>query len=199
MRIIRRLYDWVLGWSKSRWGAVALFCIAFAESSFFPVPPDVLLIALCLGLSARSLRYAAICTAGSLLGAILGYGIGHYLWQTPGVADFFFDVIPGFSHESYRTISGLYDKYNFWVVFTMGFTPLPYKVATITAGIFNINFVMFLLASTVSRGARFFLIAWLIWRFGQPVKTFIDKYFNWLALAFTVLLVGSFLLIGCLL
>ena len=202
MNIVKRLYDWVLSWGDSRWGWLALFLLAFAESSIFPSPPDVLLIALCLGVAARSFRYAAICLAGSVLGAMVGYAIGFFLWQTPSgeytaLADFFFQHV--FSVEGFEQVSALYDKYNFWIVFTAGFTPLPYKIFTVSGGLFHINFGMFVVASVVSRGLRFFLIAWLIWRFGAPIKTFIDKYFNWLAIAFTVLLIGSFLLIGKLL
>ncbi len=193
----RRLYHWVLSWAESPWGPVALFILAFAESSFFPIPPDVLLIALCLGCIARSLRYAFICSVASVLGALLGYAIGHFLWQTPSgeftaVADFFFRVIPGFTEAEYLKIKQMYDQYNFWVVFTAGFTPIPYKLITITAGVFRINLPMFVVASVVSRSLRFFLIAWLIKRFGAPIKMFIDKYFNLLAIAFTVLLIGSF-------
>ncbi len=199
MNPIKRLYDWMLSWGHSRWGAVALFCFAFAESSFFPIPPDVLLIALCLGAVARSFRFAAICTMGSVLGAVLGYAIGYLAWQTPSgeyasLAHFFFNHV--FSVEAFEKVGALYDRYNFWIVFTAGFTPLPYKIFTITGGLFHINFVMFLLASAISRGMRFFLIAWLIWKFGAPIKGFIDKYFNLLAILFTVLLIGSFVLIG---
>lgn len=199
MNIFKRLYDWMLSWGESRWGAVALFCFAFAESSFFPIPPDVLLIALCLGAAARSFRFAAICTAGSILGAIAGYGIGFFLWQnTAGeytaLAQFFFDHV--FTIEAFERVGALYDRYNFWIVFTAGFTPLPYKLFTVTGGLFHINFAMFLVASVVSRGMRFFLIALLIWKFGAPIKSFIDRYFNLLAVAFTVLLVGSFVLVS---
>lgn len=199
MNWIKRLYDWMLSWGSSRWGAWALFCFAFAESSFFPIPPDVLLIALCLGAVTRSFRFAAICTLGSIIGAIGGYTLGYFAWQTaPGeytaLAHFFFNHV--FSVEAFEKVGALYDQYNFWIVFTAGFTPLPYKIFTITGGLFHINFVMFLLASIVSRGLRFFLIAGLIWKFGAPIKGFIDKYFNLLAIAFTVLLVGSFLLLG---
>ena len=98
--------------------------------------------------------------------------------------------------EAFEKVGALYDQYNFWIVFTAGFTPLPYKIFTITGGLFHINFVMFLIASIISRGLRFFLIAGLIWKFGAPIKGFIDKYFNLLAIAFTVLLVGSFFLLG---
>ncbi len=199
MNIVKRLYDWMLSWGESRWGAVALFLFAFAESSFFPIPPDVLLIALCLGAVARSFRFAAICTAGSILGAMLGYAIGFFAWQTTAgeytaLAHFFFNHV--FSVEAFEKVGALYDQYNFWIVFTAGFTPLPYKIFTITGGLFHINFVMFVIASIISRGLRFFLIAGLIWKFGAPIKGFIDKYFNLLAIAFTVLLVGSFFLLG---
>ena len=198
--MLKKCYNWVLSWADSKWGTLALFILAFAESSFFPIPPDVLLIALCLGATARSFRYALICTAGSILGAMAGYAIGFFLWQTPSgeftaIADFFFRVIPGFSPEEYHKISVLYDQYDFWIVFTAGFTPLPYKLITITSGVFDINFLMFLFASIISRGLRFFLFAWLIWRYGAPIKSFIEKYFNWLAIAFTVLLIGGFVAI----
>lgn len=199
MNPLKRLYDWMLSWGNSRWGALALFGFAFAESSFFPIPPDVLLIALCLGAVARSFRFAAICTLGSVTGAMLGYAIGFFAWQTTGgeytaLAHFFFNHV--FSVEAFESVGALYDRYNFWIVFTAGFTPLPYKIFTITGGLFHINFAMFLIASAISRGLRFFLIAWLIWRFGAPIKSFIDKYFSLLAIAFTLLLVGSFVLLG---
>lgn len=197
----KRLYNWVLSWSESPYGTLALFILAFIESVFFPIPPDVLLIALALGASARSFRFALMCSVGSVLGAIVGYGMGHYVWLTStgeftGFANFFFNNIPGFTHHMYDRIKGLFDEWNFWVIFTAGFTPIPYKVFTITAGVFDVNFIMFLIASVISRSARFFLIAWLIWKFGPSIKSFIDKYFNLLAIAFTVLLIGGFVLIS---
>lgn len=199
MNIAKKLYDWMLSWGESKWGATALFLFAFAESSFFPIPPDVLLIALCLGAAAKSFKYAAICLGGSLIGALAGYALGFFLWQTPSgeytaLADFFFNNV--FSVEGFTRVAELYDKYNFWIVFTAGFTPLPYKLFTISGGLFHINIAMFLIASVVSRGLRFFLIAGLIWKFGEPIKRFIDKYFNLLAIAFTILLVGSFFLVS---
>ena len=195
--MIKRLYDWVLSWSSSRWGWLALFIIALCESSWFPIPPDILLIALCLGATKRSFRFAGITLLGSIIGAMLGYAIGHFLWTTPAgeataIANFFYNNV--FSQQSFNNVASLYDKYNFWIVFTAGFTPLPYKLFTIAGGMFDINFVMFLIASTISRGLRFFLIGWLIWRYGQPIKVFIDKYFNLLATLFTALLVGFFAL-----
>ena len=189
----------MLSWGNSKWGALALFVLAFAESSFFPIPPDVLLIALCLGAVKRSFRFALICLVGSIIGAAGGYAIGYYLWQnTAGeytaLANWFFAHV--FTEESFLQVKGLYDEYDFWIVFTAGFTPLPYKLFTISGGLFKIDLVMFFVASIISRGLRFFLIAGLIWKFGAPIKTFIDKYFNLLAILFTVLLIGGFFLIA---
>lgn len=191
--MIKRLYNWILSWSESRWGWLALFVIALFEASWFPLPPDILLIALCLGATKKSFRFASLCLTGSLLGAALGYSIGYYLWTTPAgdptvVANFFYNHV--FSVESFNNVGSLYDRFNFWIVFTAGFTPLPFKLFTIAGGMFHINFVMFIIASIVSRGMRFFLIAWLIWKFGAPIKSFIDKYFNLLATLFTILLIG---------
>lgn len=190
--VVRKIYDWVLHWADTPWGGVALFILAFAESSFFPIPPDVLLIALCLGAPKKSMKYALICVVGSVSGAMLGYGIGHWAWE--GVMnDWFIPAV--FSQEAFDSVGAMYEQWNFWAVFTAGFTPIPYKLFTIAAGAFNINFVMFVLASIVGRGGRFFLVAFLIWKFGPSIKSFIDKYFNLLAIAFTVLLVGGFVLV----
>lgn len=195
--MVKRLYNWILSWSESRWGWLALFTIALFEANWFPLPPDILLIALCLGATKKSFRFATLCLAGSILGAALGYGIGYFLWTTPAgeasaIANFFYDHI--FSVESFNNVGALYDRFNFWIVFTAGFTPLPFKLFTIAGGMFHINFPMFIIASIVSRGLRFFLIAGLIWKFGAPIKGFIDKYFNLLATLFTILLIGFTLL-----
>ncbi len=195
--MIKRLYNWILSWSDSRWGWLALFTIALFEASFFPLPPDILLIALCLGATKRSFRFATICLVGSVLGAALGYMIGYFLWTTPSgeataLANLFYEYI--FSVDSFNNVGALYDRFNFWIVFTAGFTPLPFKLFTIAGGMFHINFLMFIIASIVSRGMRFFLIAWLIWKFGAPIKSFIDKYFNLLATLFTIILIGFTLL-----
>jgi len=197
MKFIRNIYDWMLHWAETPYGPIALFALAFAESSFFPIPPDALLIALALGMRSKSFKFAAICTLASVLGALLGYAIGHFVWwNNPGefsqVAYFFFDNIPGFTTELFSKVQGLYDEWNFWIIFTAGFTPIPYKIFTITGGAFNINLVLFVIASIVSRAGRFFLVAFLIWKYGEHIKGFIDKYFNWLAIGFTVLLVGGF-------
>jgi len=197
MNIIRKLYDWVLHWAETPYGALALFLLAFAESSFFPIPPDALLIALVLGARTKAFRLAANCTLGSVVGAIAGYAIGNFLWWTPsneftGLALFFFEHIPSFHQDAFYSVQKLYEQYDFWIIFTAGFTPIPYKVITITSGAFDISMVMFLVASIISRGARFFLVAFLIWKFGPQIKTFIDRYFNLLAIVFTILLIGGF-------
>ncbi len=200
MKLLRKLYDWVLHWAETPYGPLALFVLAFAESSFFPIPPDALLIALVLGATSKAFKFALNCTVASVLGALLGYTIGHFLWWTPSneftsIAMFFFNNVPGFTEKVFFDVQRMYNEYNFWIVFTAGFTPIPYKVITISSGAFNINLMMFIVASVISRGARFFLVAFLIWKFGPQIRDFIDKYFNWLAVAFTVLLIGGFVAI----
>ncbi|NGY38271.1 DedA family protein [Flavobacterium sp. XN-5] len=200
MNWLRDLYDWVLSWAQTKYGASVLFILAFVESIFFPIPPDILLIALALGHSSNAFKYALLCTLGSVSGAFIGYSIGNYSWLTAtgefsAFANFFFDSVPGFSVELYESIRSLFVEWDFWVIFTAGFTPIPYKVFTITAGAFNINIMMFALASIISRGARFFLIAWLIWKYGASIKLFIEKYFNLLAITVTAVLIGGFVLI----
>jgi len=204
MNWVKRLYNWVLEWAESPYGPIALFIFAFVESIFFPIPPDVLLIALALGNPQKSFRFALNCSLGSVSGATLGYALGYYTWiastgDFTGFANFFFHHVPGFTVELYQRIQLLFDTWDFWVIFTAGFTPIPYKVFTITAGVFQINFMMFLIASAVSRTARFFLVAFLIWKYGPSIKGFIDRYFNLLAVGFTVCLIGGFVLIKYLL
>jgi membrane protein YqaA with SNARE-associated domain len=200
LKFLRKLYDWVLHWAETPYGSIALFLLAFAESSIFPIPPDALLIALVLGATSKAFKFALNCTIASVLGALLGYAIGYFLWWGSGnnfssVAIFFFDNVPGFSEKVFWDVKSLYDEFDFWIIFTAGFTPIPYKVITISSGAFDINLIVFAIASVVSRGARFFLVAFLIWKFGPAIKSFIDKYFNWLAIAFTILLIGGFVVI----
>ena len=198
MKYIRKIYDWVLHWAETPYGPLALFLLAFAESSFFPIPPDALLIALALGARSKSFKFAAICTIASVLGALLGYAIGYFVWwegvnQFSSVANFFFANIPGFTEQLFFQVKELYDEWNFWIIFTAGFTPIPYKVFTISGGAFDVNIFLFVIASLVGRAGRFFLVSFLIWKFGKQIERFIDKYFNWLAIGFTVLLVGGFI------
>ncbi len=196
----RKLYDWVLSWAEKPSARAALFILAFAESSFFPVPPDVLLIPLVLGYRRKWFNLALTVTAASALGGAFGYLIGHFLWWAgpdipSGVAEFFFRNIPGFSEKVFWKMQARYAEYGFWIVFTAGFTPIPYKIFTISSGAFDLSFITFMIASVISRGARFFLISFLVFRFGEPIKRFIDKYFNWLALLFAILLILGFILL----
>ena len=191
MKWIRKLYDWVLHWAETPYGPAALFLLAVAESSVFPIPPDVLLIALALGLPRRSFYFAMLCTVGSVLGGMIGYLIGYQFWQWVG--DFFFRYI--FSEAAFQTVQNLYQKNAFLSIFISGFTPIPYKVFTISAGVFEINFLTFFLASLLGRASRFYLVAAVLFKFGTPVKNLIDKYFNLFTVIFTILLVGGFILL----
>ncbi len=188
--LVRRLYDWVLHWADTPYAVPALALLAFAESSFFPIPPDVLLIAVCLGLPRRALFFALVCSVASVLGGIAGYGIGALAWGQ--VDELFFRWVPGFTPERFAEVQHLYVTWGIPIVFTAGFSPIPYKLFTITSGVMDQPLVPFILASAAGRSARFFLVAWLIRRFGEPIRVFIDRYFNWLALAFSLLLVGGF-------
>ncbi len=191
--IIRRLYNWVLRWANSRYSIPALFTLAFAESSCFPIPPDVLLIALCVSKPARALLYSAITTIGSVLGGICGYFIGMKVWEY--TSNFFFTYIPGFTPESFNHVKSLYNDNAFLAVFVSGFTPIPYKVFTIAAGVCKISFIVFIISSVLGRGLRFFIVGGLIKIFGEPVKKFINKYFNLLTILFTILLIAGFLIL----
>jgi len=188
--IVRRLYEWVLHWAHTPYGIWALFVLAFTESSFFPIPPDVLLIALALSIPAKSFRYALICSAGSVLGGLFGYFIG---WQLMDLVGFpimkFYGIL-----EQYETVRQSYEEYNAVIVFIAAFTPIPYKLITITAGAFKLNILTFTIASLIGRSARFFLVAWLIHRFGQRIKEFIEKYFDILSLVFVGLVVLGFII-----
>ncbi|MFZ3072166.1 MAG: YqaA family protein [Thermodesulfobacteriota bacterium] len=192
MNILRRLYDWVLSWAHTPYGIPALFILAFVESIFFPIPPDVLLIALCVALPAKSFRYAVVCSVGSVLGGVFGYLIGFYFMDTVG---YHIVKIYGLS-ENYIYIQGLYSKYDAWAVAIGGFTPIPYKAFTISAGAFKIDFTVFLVASALSRSARFFIVAGLIYRYGPTIKKYIDKYFNIFTFVFIALLILGFLVLG---
>ncbi len=191
---LRRLYHWVLGWADRPGGPAALFGIAVAEASFFPIPPDVLLIPLAIGKPARSWWFAALCTAGSVLGAAGGYAIGAGLYETVGEPILHFY---GYSAE-YARLGELYDSNLILTLGTAGFTPIPFKVFTIAAGGFGVSFPAFLAVSAVSRGARFFVVAALIRIFGPQIRNFIERHFNWLSLALAAAIVGGFLLLGLL-
>ena len=188
----RHLYNWVIHFADTKHGPIALFCLSFAESSFFPIPPDVLLAPLTLGAPKKWLRFALACSIASVLGGICGYCIGMFLWGQIG--PWFFEHLShiGFTPENFQKFQDGYDKYDFTIVFTCGFTPLPYKVCTISAGVAEISFIGFLVASAISRSARFFIVAGLFGWKGETIRPFIEKYFNWLSLLFVLLLIGGF-------
>jgi membrane protein YqaA with SNARE-associated domain len=189
--IVRRLYDWVLSWAQTPYGVPALFLIAVAESSFFPIPPDVLLIALALAIPTKAYRYALWCTVGSVLGGILGYYLGFAMWDVVEPL-----LIPSvFSQEKFEEVTGIYDEYGIPFVFVAAFTPIPYKVFTVAGGVAEINLPAFIVTSIIGRGARFYLVATVIRRYGDLAKDLIDRYFNLFTVAFTLLLVGAFLLL----
>lgn len=185
---LHRLYHWVLGWADRPGGTWALFGIAFAESSFFPIPPDVLLIPLALGNVRRSLWFALVCTAGSVAGAMLGYVIGSTLFASIGQP--LLELYDGMGH--YEELGHLFDENLLVTLGTAGFTPIPFKVFTIAAGAFAVSFPAFVTISALSRGARFFLVAGLIRMFGEPIRAFIERYFNLLTILFVILLVLGF-------
>jgi membrane protein YqaA with SNARE-associated domain len=189
--MLRGLYDWVLHWAATPYGSWALFLLALSESSFFPIPPDVLLIALAVAIPEKAFKYALICSIGSVLGGCLGYLIGLQFMTSIGEKIIVFYGL----NQKVAYIAELYSTYDAWAIGIAGFTPIPYKVFTISAGAFKINFWVFIVASIVSRSARFFLVGGLIFIFGSQIKSFIDRYFDILAIAFTVLLVGGFILI----
>lgn len=187
---LRRLYDSCMKWISGPRGEWALFFIAFVESSFFPLPPDVFLIAMCVSRSQRAFRYAAVCSVGSVLGGALGYGLGFWFMDSVGMA-----IIDWYGlSDKFELVRHYFQQYDAWIVGTAGFTPIPYKLFTITAGAVHSHFLTFILVSLLSRSARFFLVAALIWKFGPAIQKFIDRYFNILSILFMVLLIGGFLL-----
>ena len=189
--MFRKSYDWVLHWAGTPYAIPALGIISFVESSFFPIPPDVLLIAMVVAVPTIWFRAALVCSITSVLGGMLGYLIG---WQ-------FMDLIGMRIVELYHfqpqfeKIGSMYNEHQAWAVAAAGFTPLPYKVFTIAAGAFRIDFLIFVLASAVSRSARFFIVAALIYKFGPPVKALIEKYFNLFTIVFFILLVLGFVVL----
>lgn len=189
--MVKRLYDWVLSWAERPGGIWALFLLALCESSFFPIPPDILLIALTVGAPLRAFYFVLVCSAGSLLGGIGGYLIG---WQFMDAIGERIIAFYGLA-DKVDYIAALYKHYDAWAVSIAGFTPLPYKLFTISAGAFGVDFSVFVIASAVSRTLRFALLGGLIYWLGPGIKRFIDRYFNLLATTFTLLLVAGFVVI----
>jgi membrane protein YqaA with SNARE-associated domain len=187
--LMRRLYDWTVGWADKKSSDYALFAIAFMESSFFPVPPDVLLIPLVASQPKKWWKKALVCTLGSVCGAFLGYAIGYLFYEAAGLAIVnFYDL-----HEAVKIVGEKYSQNAFLTIFAGAFTPIPYKAMTISAGIFKISLLTLFTASLIGRAMRFFLVAAALRLFGDKIKNVIERYFNILSIIFFVLLVGGFI------
>jgi membrane protein YqaA with SNARE-associated domain len=189
--MFRNLYDWTMKQAAGKHALPALAVVSFAESSFFPIPPDVMLIPMVLARPERAWLIAGVCTLASVLGGVLGYAIGYFLFATLGqmIIDFY-HLQSGF--EAYRI---MFAEYGLWIILVKGLTPIPYKLITIASGVFKFDFLIFMLASLVTRGVRFFGVAALLWKFGAPIREFIDKRLTVLGYGFLGLLVGGFVVV----
>ena len=193
--MLRRLYDWTLNLAEKPAAKAWLAFISFLESSIFPIPPDVMLMPMCMAKREKSFLYAAIATGSSIIGGIVGYAIGAFFFLTIGQA-----IIEFYGLQSAFDVTR--DRFNdqgVWWVMIAGFTPLPFKVITIVSGVTTMPLIPFIIASIIGRAGRFFLVAALFWWFGAPIKNFIEKWFNILAISFVILLVGGFVVLKYLL
>ena len=191
MNFLKRTYNWTLEKAQHKNAKWYLSLISFAESSFFPIPPDILLIPMALASKANALFYAFICTLFSVLGGILGYVIGYFFYNSVGI------YIVDFYHleNSFNIFESYYKEFGILIVLGAGITPFPYKFITIASGVFGLNIFLFIIVSIIGRGLRFYLIAILLYFFGEKIKLIIDKYFNFLTIVFFILLVGSVFII----
>ena len=191
MKILRFLYNWTLSKAEHKYSSWVLSIVSFAESSFFPIPPDILLIPMIIAKKAKAWVYAFICTLSSVMGGILGYAIGYFFYNSIGI------LIVNTYHlsDSFNTFENYYNDYGILIVLGAGFTPFPFKFITIASGVFSLNIFLFILTAIFARGLRFYLLAGLLFIFGEKIKFYIDKYFNLLAILFFILLLGSLLLI----
>jgi membrane protein YqaA with SNARE-associated domain len=184
---LRRLYAWVLSWAETPWGPLALFVLSFIESSFFPIPPDPLLIALCLGKRRASLGFAAACTVASVLGGLFGYLLGYAAFETIALP-----ILEVYGKvDGYNELAAEFNANGAYAVLLAAITPIPYKLVTITSGAVGMDLLVFTGASLLGRGLRFFAVAGLLWWLGEPVARFIERWLEPLALIFGVLLVGG--------
>ncbi len=193
--VMRRLYQWVISWADTPYGTPALAIISFAESSFFPIPPDVLQIALSFSKPRRSFYYAAVSAVASVLGAVLGFFLGYAFWTV--LEPLFLQYVPGFSRESFQYVGNLYRDNAYLAIFGAAFTPIPFKVFTVAAGVFHefISLPVLIIGSACGRSARFFTVAAITYWFGPHARRWLEKHFEWATIAFFVLLVLGFLVI----
>jgi membrane protein YqaA with SNARE-associated domain len=186
--MLRRLYDWVMQLAEGPQAMRGLAAVSFAESSFFPIPPDVMLIPMVIARPDRAWRIAFVCTMASVIGGFFGYAIGYFLFETVGQAIVNFYGL----QAEFLKFEKMFEDYGMWVVAVAGFTPFPYKVSTIASGLAHFDLLVFGLTSLLTRGARFFLVAALLKVFGPAIRHFIDRYLPWVATAFMVLLIAGF-------
>jgi membrane protein YqaA with SNARE-associated domain len=191
MKWIRQLYHWTLRWAEHKRSVYALSLLAFTESIFFPIPPDVLLMVMGAARPKRALYFGFICSVFSILGGIGGYFLGAMAWHL--VQDFFFQFV--FSPELFKKVGEVYEQNAFWAVFTAAFTPIPFKVFTVAAGAFQISFTPFILGAAVGRPLRFMMVSTLLYFYGAPVRVWVEKYFDLLTIGFTLLLIAGFALL----
>ncbi len=186
---LRALYDWTLRQAASPYALWILAVITFLESSVFPIPPDILLIPMVIAMRDRAWLIAGVCTVMSTAGGIAGYGIGYFLYESIGlpILELYGKV------QKFESLQEVYNEWGAWIVMMGGVSPFPYKVITIASGVTGLNLFTFIIFSIISRGIRFFFIAWLLWRFGAPIKAFIERYLGLLSVLFLVLLVAGFL------
>ena len=190
-QFVRKIYDSVIHLSSDRHALAWLFAISFIESSFFPIPPDIMLIPMILATPKKAWKIAGVCTIASVIGAYLGYIIGFYFFEL--IAE---PLLEFYGYlEKFNEFKNLYSEYGAWIVFGAGITPFPYKIITIASGVVQLNLVVFTIASIIARGLRFFVIAWLLKAYGEKMRTFIEKNLGWLSVLFLILLIGGFLLI----
>jgi membrane protein YqaA with SNARE-associated domain len=190
MKLLKSLYTWTLNKAEHKYSSWILSIVSFAESSFFPIPPDILLIPMIIAKRVKAWTYAFICTLSSVLGGVAGYAIGYFFYNSIGV----FIVDTYHLSNSFSVFENYYNEYGMLIVLGAGFTPFPFKFITIASGVFNLNIFLFIITAIIARGLRFYLLAGLLFIFGE-IKVLIDKYFNLLAILFFILLVGSVLLI----
>jgi membrane protein YqaA with SNARE-associated domain len=193
--VLQRIYYRTIELSAHRHALWVLATVAFIESSVFPIPPDVLIIPMVLATRDKAWKIAAICTVFSVLGGMAGYGIGFFLYDTIGqpLLDFY-----GYG-DKFANFQNYYNEWGAWIVGGAGITPFPYKVITIASGVTQLDLAVFTIASVLSRGARFFIVAGLLWYFGQPIRIFIEEHLGKLTIVFFVLLLGGFLALKLLL
>ncbi|MDQ4087736.1 MAG: DedA family protein [Pseudomonadota bacterium] len=190
--MFRALYDWTLRLASHRHAIRSMAVISFCESSFFPIPPDVMVVPMVLARRDQAYLIATVCTVSSVLGGVLGYAIGYFLWDTVG--QWLIDVYH--MADKMESLRQLYAQWGAWVILIKGFTPIPFKLVTIASGFFKFNFPLFLLLASITRGARFFLIAWLLKRYGAPMQEFIERRLTLVGWTFLILLVGGFALVA---